>query len=234
MPMQLPIALAGLALVTGSIALTVALANRPADAEGSASSAPATPTSNLNQRLEQLEAENRALRDRLAALELRPVGVAREPVEDDRPTAADLEALREELLEAIDPSATATPEQADKANWWSAGKSADRPESAVEQAVTKFESRIERRRDELEATMPKLDELLDLTPDQSERMRNVLLTNYEREAEILRLWEEGVADEVLGEQKSNDRAAFQADLNGVLSVEQVELYLESAGLGGGK
>ena len=54
---------------------------------------------------------------------------------------------------------------------------------------------------------------------------------YEREADILRRWEEGEGDEVLGSMKLNDREVHRTELAAFLTEEQLETYLSR---GGGK
>ena len=77
----------------------------------------------------------------------------------------------------------------------------------------------------LDETMPALEDWLELTPQQSDKMRSVLLTQWDREAEYLRLWEQGADEEILGELKVSDQKAHSNELAGFLTEEQVQTYL---------
>jgi hypothetical protein len=89
-------------------------------------------------------------------------------------------------------------------------------------AFTKYQGdRTER----LDQDLQYLGEKLGLVGDQSERLRSVILAQYEREAEQLRLYREGSSPEVIGELKRADGARFHEELGGVLTEEQRSSFL---------
>ena len=60
-------------------------------------------------------------------------------------------------------------------------------------------------------------------------MRTALLNKFERESELIRRWEAGEDDEILGEQKASDRETLRVELSRFLSPEQLETYLSRGG-----
>ena len=101
-----------------------------------------------------------------------------------------------------------------------------------EEAVQKVRQHQDKRTERLEEDVAKIEEWLDLSAPQSDALRTALLTHYEREAEVRRLWEEGTPDEILGEQKRADGEAFYADLGEFLEPDQLESFWSSVGAGG--
>ena len=181
-------------------------------------------------RLLELEAEVEELRRRLLERDLTPAdvpaatGARTEAV--DFATRAELEALREELMEAFAarPGPAPAPGQVD----WGFK---DRVESTLEQLererqVEKLETWQAERLERLEETMPKIRDWLELTPSQGERMRSALLAQWEREAELTRRWQAGEDAGVLGEIKQEDRQAHRDELASFLTPAQLERYEE--------
>ncbi len=101
----------------------------------------------------------------------------------------------------------------------------------TQEAAGQFRS-LEERAAKLDETMPTLENWLELTPLQSDRMRTVLLSRLDREREYLRLWEKGADQEILDELRVSDREALRAELSGFLTAHQLRTYLSHQGNGG--
>ena len=80
--------------------------------------------------------------------------------------------------------------------------------------------------------MPALEDWLELTPQQSDKMRTVLLSRLDRETEYLRLWEKGADKEILDELKVSDQDALHEELSGILTARQLRTYLSREGSAG--
>ncbi len=223
-----------IALLLSAAAIATLLARRPGpDTSGEAPvlAGELAAEGELRERLEELAAENRALRDRLAMLELRAAPEARTPVTEGFATREELEALREELFDALaggSPLGSAIPDGSSELEERVAGAlTAIRKQEAVDKARARQEDRSA----SLEDTMPKIEQWLELSPHQSNEMRSALLAQYDRETDLIRRWEAGEDPELLGEQKRSDREAFQSELALFLSADQLETFLNR---GGGK
>jgi hypothetical protein len=225
--MKNPLIVALIALVLGAAALVTSLLDRssfvPRDAVESVAVTPES-SGSLGERLEELTAENRALRDRLTALEMRPVDVPRVPVTSGFVPREEFDAFCVEVRDAL----AGTDE--------SAAQLAGTPEVFKEQVASTL---TEIRRAEADAkalslqtdrvvgldrTMPKIETWLELTPQQSTRMRSALLAQYDREAELTRRWQAGEDPAVLGELKRSDGEVHIAELAGFLTTAQFERY----------
>lgn len=101
--------------------------------------------------------------------------------------------------------------------------------SRKRQATRKFESGAEMRAQLLDQRVAKYEAALELTPSQSGSLRTALENQQAREAELLRQWNAGIDNETLGQQKRQDRQAFEDELGGFLTDEQ-----RAGVLGGGK
>jgi len=77
----------------------------------------------------------------------------------------------------------------------------------------------------LDETMPGLADRLELTPSQSDRMRSVLLSRLDLEAEYWRQWGQGADEAILAELKARDDAAHRHDLAQFLTPAQMRAYL---------
>jgi len=197
-----------------------------------------SPNARFSARLEELAAENRALGERLARLEIRPAPAAarRAPLPTGLVTREELETFRDEVLAALGQprSATGSPgtptgsvERKDLREYVSEALT----EIRKEEAAARFPS-LEERAAELDETMPKLEAWLDLTREQSGRMRSALLSQYEREADVLRRWQEGADARVLATMKRDDREVHLAELAEILTPEQLEAYASRREWGG--
>lgn len=88
---------------------------------------------------------------------------------------------------------------------------------------------LEARAARMDATMPTMENRLGLTPHQSNKMRSVLLSQLDREAEYVRLWAKGADEEILAELKKSDREARLEELTGFLTQAQLATYASSEG-----
>ncbi len=232
--MKNPLVLALLALVLGGAALVLSLLNRPPHGfrEG-AEPVALSPDDSLALRVDELVEENRGLRDRVAALEMVPVPVAGARVVAGGEWVAreEFDAFRDEVRAALAELGSVAKVGADPAALKDSVASA-LTEVRREEAVGKVRAKQEARLERLDQTMPKMESWLELTPQQSDRMRSALLAQYEREAELTRRWQAGEDPEVLGELKRGDRETHRAELSGFLSAEQMERYTGSGGKGG--
>jgi len=230
---KLPLTAALVALVLSVIALAK-LPNEPPPTEAVSVRPSATDAvADLAARLSELAAENRELRERLAALERRPApSVRRQPVAGDWASKEELAELREELLAALAArgaeGSAAAADPAELEQRVASTLSKLRHAEAVEKVRSYHEERSER----LEETLPKIEEWLELAPYQTEAMRTALLAQYEREAELVRRWEAGEDSELLGEQKTADREAHRADVTVFLTPAQLETYWARVSGGG--
>jgi hypothetical protein len=214
------------ALVGGAaaVAVVVAVPTTPAPAAAAVEpGAPATlaPDAELLAQVERLAFENNALRERVHELELR--SEARTPAEGVV-TRHELDALREEVrgwLAGLDVQGEPSEFKEQVAETLSAIRKEEKFE-----AVRKGQ---EKRLDRLDDDVAKIEEWLELSPFQTGEMRTALLAQYDREDELRRQWEEGVEDEVLGEQKAADRLSFRTEVEAFLSVEQAETFWERLG-----
>ena len=90
---------------------------------------------------------------------------------------------------------------------------------------------IEERAERLDEILAILATRLALTQPQSDRLRSALLARFDREAEYVRLWEQGAEEDVLTKLKATDRETHEAELATFLSPEQIAVY-RSLALGG--
>ena len=190
----------------------------------------ATPASHAppTDRLAALEDELRRLRARVESLESAPAPAQRAPVTQGEVTLEDLEALRAELLgqrggsERTEPRPKRPPSPAELEEFRThvAGALED---IRKREAVSKLRT-IEKRTERLDDVLPMYAKRLELDAEATTRLRSVLLRQYQREADIVRRWQDGEDDEVLGEMKRNDREVHQGELAEVLTPAQLELY----------
>ena len=127
-----------------------------------------------------------------------------------------------------DPPQVATLEELQEFREYVAGTLSDlRKEEATDQFRT-----LEEQAARLDETMPTLENCLELTPHQSDKMRTVLLSRLDRETEYLRLWEKGADQEILDELKVSDQDALHEELSGILTARQLRTYLSREGSAG--
>jgi hypothetical protein len=193
------------------------------------------PSDSLLLRVEDLWDENRALRDRLSALELRPLPASssRVPVVTGFATLEEFEAFRDEVRELLDERKAIPAELANEPDGFKDHVASTLAEIRQEESVEKARAWQEEGLERLEESMPKFDTWLELTPYQSEQMRSALLVQYDRNAELTRRWEAGEDTQVLGEVKRTDREAHLTELSVFLTPEQLEVY-SAPGSGSGK
>ena len=188
------------------------------------------PVSELHRRVAELEDENRSLRDRLSLLEDMPVpeAPAREPL-SGFVTRSDFDAFRDEMEEALG-RRSVRGEGPSSSPQFKQEIATALTEIRHQEAVDKVRSKQEARLADLdEKLLPRVEEWLQLTPSQTHEMRTALLNKFERESELIRRWEAGEDDEILGEQKASDRETLRVELSRFLSPEQLETYLSRGG-----
>ena len=190
----------------------------------------------LESRIEDLEA-------RLRAAEMRKPT----PAPTERVAAAPVITREEfeELMARVDGMTAAKPKSSSKS-----GKSLakgdpvfddafeDQVREALEQVrfeetVAKVRNDQERRIGRIDEDVAALTERLGLSRSQADEMHRALSTQYERETELVRRWQEGVADDILGEEKGTMYADFQADLESFLDEEQVTGFWAAASASAG-
>lgn len=225
----LSIAIAILTLVAVLLVILLSKPSAPAGDAGGAVAPVTVPDAQLGARVEELAEENRALRDRIAMLENRPAPVTRVPVLDGLVSQEEFTAFQEEVRDALGTTAPET----------SVGDPGLRDQVALVlseirkgESVDKARSGLEQSAERIDATMGKVDEWLELSPDQSEAMRSALLARYERDAELVRLWEAGEDEEILGEIKTTNRADHLDEVSRFLTPDQFDRYFNRGG--GGK
>ena len=231
--MKNPLALSCAALAISLIALLGVMVNSgaPLTKESDAVAPDPGSTNQLLERIAELADESRALRNRIAMLESRPAAAQRVPVAVASVSPKELDAFKEEVqaeLETLSTSSIASTE----------GQVLEE-KIAVYLDKARMEEKVERaagyrakREANLEGDVDKMTTWLDLTQNQADSLRSTLILQSEREAELLRLWEEGADDQVLGEMKAADGQAFQDELSGFLSTDQLETYLGAVGATG--
>ena len=239
--MKGPLLLSLAALLLSAIGLTLVVTRSPGGAARVAAStqpAPAVSAGDdmgVHARLDALAEENRALRDRLISLEMQRGAGHRAPSTDGAVSREEFEAFRQEVLDALDrnPRATRTalaaPDPGTPPSPAELQDFRDHVAGALkdirrQEAIAKYAS-IERRTEDLDTRMPRIEEWLGLTREQSNKLRSVLLAQLEREEDLIRRWEAGEEDEVLGAMKQGDREVHRAELADVLTSEQLATYL---------
>ena len=196
-------------------------------------------------RLASLEREKSELIARLDALEQREPRTMRAPVTSVAPGAhggPDVEELRRDIdaltdrLESLTakldarlgaPASAGDPIQAPAGfkNQVASAMEEIRREELEEQLLAKQEAQ----RAEIDDRVEQLGEWLQLTPYQSTGMRDAVVAQYDRNAELLRLWQAGASDEDLGERKRENRDVHRAEVEALLSADQFEAYWDREG-----
>ena len=224
---KIPLILSVAALVLAGVALVLVQSDR-AGTEKVAQSAPGPLVGEPSQedwgkRLGELE-------ERLVALEqgerLQPA--ARVPVGSEFVSRAEVEELLGEAGERVAGKVPVVKSEAELREFVAGALDEVRAE---EQTRKVREWQVERQ-ERMEETVSKLDSQLGLSAYQSDRMRTALLVRFEREAELLRRWEEGEDAGVLGEIKRDDRELHLQEVAEFLAPAQLESYTEVQGSGG--
>jgi len=234
--MKTPLLASSLALAARAVALVVSLSSGSGDGPtSSAAVQPAAPAQDegLLARLDELAEESGSLRERIALLELRPMGAAREEAgEGEEPflTRAEFEAFREELearLVRAGFSAGLAKDDGEFQARVAESLKAIQKDRNVEAANRKLEGAT---RAIDEKTMPAMREWLGLTPGQEPLVREALLRKADRDRELVRMWQEGNhTDQELGAIKGDNRQAHLDEMAGVLDAEQYERFSSRSG-----
>lgn len=195
----------------------------PRQAE-TAPSAPFEPDAELAMQLAQLSERVAGLEARLAESQRKPAEgyVTRTELEE---WLAELE-LPEGPLELT--GLTTQNEEAFKQDVLDAVRTVEQ-----ERASKKFEASRQSRIERVDRDVASAGKLLDLTPSQEDNLRNALLASYEREEQVLALWQEGASDEVLGTAKQENGQLLQTELGAFLTEEQLGMF-NALNAGGGK
>ncbi len=206
----------------------------PAPPKWTSASEAASPRTDLElvARVDALVEENRELRERLATIELRPATAStkRAPIEGFV-SQLEFEAFREEVLAALEDRTL----PAGEVDTGLKARIADALTTIrKEETAEKIRGYQEKRAQRLEDDLVRMEKWLELAPHQVDGMRTVLLTQYQREEEQMRLWEEGQDPELVGERKREDGERFNADLQLVLTPEQLETFWDAISGRGGK
>jgi hypothetical protein len=174
----------------------------------------AGPSTDLVAQLDALRAENTKLSERISDLELRPM-----PTE--RISAIDTSEFEDEVrawMESIEEGDGSTPVAL---------------QVKVEEALTsireqeqfhKQQIKLQRRDEFINSTIAKIAPDLGLTQYQMDEMNRSWIAKSEADAELGRLWNEGIDRENIGELKSANEADHQANLQAFLSAEQYDSY----------
>lgn len=247
--MNAPSALAALALCVSVGALAVALSGPPPESAGPSrvADAPDASLDALVARVDSLEDENRALRDELELMATARGGGARAPrvdgvTRDELATA--LDGLRAELGVGDDATAKAREESVYESMWRESKERRESEQGAFDKdsidwddpdtraaLAEEFDAKREANLEVLEIRMMKFEDQLGLDRRQSDALRGALLTHADREAEWTRRW---AAGEDVGELKASDAAELEAELEEILTPEQLEQYHAMNGGGSSK
>lgn len=188
---------------------------------------PAGPSAaDLLTRVQSLQDENQSLRDRLTSLELRPPAAQRVPAQEGV-SKAEFEEFKNEVLgrlKAARPD-VAEPEQM-KAQVADAVREFRKEEKfeSVRQAQVK-------RVDMLEDRLARLSSRLGLDNVQVNQMRVAFTEQFDRDQELIRLWEAGTDPGLLGETKQANALEHRAAFEGILTPTQFDTYRRSGGKG---
>jgi hypothetical protein len=182
----------------------------------------------LSARVDALVEENEQLRMSLATLESRPTPVSRAPV-DGFVTKSEFEAFEKEIRAALS-SRDALASEPEELKEQVADLLID---LRKEEAIAKVRDYQEKRSARLDEDVAKLTEWLELNGYQANEMRTILASQYEREDDVRRLWEDGADDELLGERKRSGREQFHDDLAVTLTPGQLDTFWTRIS-GGGK
>jgi len=223
---ELP-SLSFVALALGAAALVLSLVGRSSSGHQEASAPVAVGVGDsFALRVEELADENRDLRERLSALELRPVSGpgGRAPVASGIVSREEFEVVREEVRGLLAGRSSVALELAGDPNRFKEQMASTLDEIRKDETADKVRTWQEERFQQLDQTMPNLEIKLELTPQQSRQLRSALMAQYDREAELTRRWQTGEDPAVLGELKRSDHEAHLTELSGILSLDQLERY----------
>ena len=232
--MKTPLLAVALALLVGFAALAAALVQRsaPAPREVAALRANESIPPGLLARLDEIAEQQRQLGVQVSMLEGVAGRTARSPVVSDAVTRAEFEAFQAEVLKALEgrandllPGAGRRDPTAFKAQVAGAVE-----ELRNEEAAAKLEAARQAHFAGLDELMPKLEQKLGLTSSQSRELRGALADKYDRDAQLVARWQLGEDPMVLGQEKADNHATHRAELDAVLTPQQIETL---AGITGG-
>ena len=219
--------------VAGALSAVLLTRSSSGSGEGGAVSPPDSGAqAALLARLDALAEDNRALRERIAVLELRPAAGSRAPVVPLEGLVAqeEFDAFRTRVEATLARLGPLPQEPGEFQEQVAEALSTIRKQERVAQVRSSMEQRLA----ELDEMMPRLEQRLGLSAYQSNRMRSALLARYERDDELVRMWEDGADNQVLGERKASNHQAFREELSGFLSPQQQEGFSSGSAGGGGK
>ncbi|MCZ6599195.1 MAG: hypothetical protein O7B99_16265 [Planctomycetota bacterium] len=201
-----------LAIVLGAVSagvMTSLLMSRHDEARLAAVVPEARPESEMLARIRELRDANHELRERLAALELRPAPAMRHPV-GDFASREDFEAFREEVREWMAERNVAVPGAPELKDQVADALSSIRRQEALGMAQAMNEAKLEVR-------ILSWSMWLDLDDYQANEMRAILTGKDELDRELLRMRAEGADDEVLAQIKESRDQEFHAAVERVLT-----------------
>jgi hypothetical protein len=182
----------------------------------------ASPDADLVAHLDALREENAALESRIRMLEQRPAQSRRalargsaDPTFEEE-VRAWMASQDEELTEAQGAAPVALQSEVEQALI-----TIRQQEEAEEQRI-----KLQHRDEFIIDTIAKIAPELGLSQLQVEDMRNAWTSKAEADAELGRLWEEGMDLESAGQVKEENEAQHQANLQAFLSPEQYESYTD--------
>ncbi len=173
--------------------------------------------------LRQLENEVRELRQRLTELEHRPqrLPVGEIVLQDD------LEAFKAEVHETVvDPAKAPAQFKTQVADVLTAIRK--------EESIAKVQGWHQREVARLDERVAGMTKWLSLDSTQESQVRTVLSLKDQRDGELIRMWQSGVDDQVLGETKQTYAEEFQTELEHVLNPSQLEIFRQRDKEGAGQ
>lgn len=178
----------------------------------------------LASQIEGLRDENRALRKRVQALEIRPAPALRVPV-----GAAGSNGAVEELVEEV--RARMASAEATRGAPPELRVEVEKALGSIREGERLEAERLlgERQAQRIEQRLSRLTSKLDLSPYQVGEMRTLLTTKAHSNEELKRRWEEGVDGETLGAEKQANDEEHESALERILTPEQLETYRASDG-----
>lgn len=215
-----------LAVVLGSVSAVVTSLyvqrQSPASVREAAAliAAPAPgPESELHDRVRELGIENRELRERLAAIELRGASASRAAVVEGV-SQEDFEAFKQEISDRI-----AATQGARVGAGNLEAQVADVLQSIRKQETLEtIRQSQEKRARALEDRLARLSRDLGLDNHQVRELRSIFTTQMERNRELTRLWAEGADSQALGEAKRIYAVEDRAAIERTLTPQQLETY----------
>lgn len=174
----------------------------------------AGPSTGLVAQLDALRAENTKLSERISDLELRPMPTERISAIDTSEFEDEVRAWMESMEEGDGSTPVALQVKVEEVL-----TSIREQEQFHEQQI-----KLQRRDEFISGTIAKIAPDLGLTQYQMDEMNRSWIAKSEADAELGRLWNEGIDRENIGELKSANETDHQANLQAFLSAEQYDSY----------